>query len=390
MYRFCGPGGFVAEKILIIDDDPAIRKVMHLRLMQEGYHVRVAESGPEALSIVDQEELAPDCVFLDVRMPEMTGLDILPELHERIPLSPVLMLTALSDLDTGVEAMRRGAFDYLVKPLDKHDLYKALRRALDHRALLLENARLADENRRYQLSLERKVLERTEELSRAYLSLQEANVDTVQMLAETIEAKDPYTRGHCHRVRVLSMELGKRQGLSDSDLEIIEYSALLHDVGKIGIPETLLNKIEPLTEKEYGIFRDHPVIGTRILSRVAFFEPCIPVVRNHHERWDGRGYPDHLKTTEIPLLVRIVTIADAFDAMTSSRPYRTALPLEVALQEMADGAGAQFDPELVEIFLSSRVYEAEWEGGSLYQTPDNARTAPPMARSVQANGAQTA
>ncbi|HUX49968.1 MAG TPA: HD domain-containing phosphohydrolase [Spirochaetia bacterium] len=347
----------MAQKVLIIDDDPAIRKVMSLRLVQEGYIVRAAESREEALQIIDREELDPDCIFLDIRMPGVTGIELLPELKERLPATPVVMLTAVSDLQTGMEAMRKGAYDYLVKPLDKNELLKALSRILGHRALILENARLAEENLRYQRSLEHQVAERTEELSQAYQTLQGANLDTVQMLAETIEAKDPYTRGHCHRVRVLSTALARTCGLSEQEIDIIEYSALLHDVGKIGIPEALLHKTGPLTAQELEVFHQHPVIGERILSRVSFFDPCIPIIRNHHERWDGLGYPDGLSGTDIPYAVRIVTVADSYDAMTSSRPYRKALPLQDALREMSHGAGTQFEPELVDAFISERVYE---------------------------------
>jgi putative two-component system response regulator len=254
--------------------------------------------------------------------------------------------------------MRRGAFDYLLKPVDRAELVETIRKACRYRDLLLENERLARENFEHQQHLEMKVEERTAQLFDAYTKLQQTNLDTVRVLAETIEAKDHYTRGHCNRVRLLSVELYRHFNPKEQDLEVLEYGSLLHDIGKIGIPEQLLNKNGRLTEEEQAVFNQHPVIGASILATVDFFKPCLPIVRNHHERFDGSGYPDGLEGNDIDELVRVVSIADSFDAMTSTRPYRTALPLDHALAELRRGRGTQFDPGLVDLFVEDRCYEA--------------------------------
>ena len=179
----------------------------------------------------------------------------------------------------------------------------------------------------------------------------------VNKLAETIEAKDTYTRGHCNRVRILSSKIARNIGMSKDKIETLEYGALLHDIGKIGVSEILLNKHEMLTEKEKRSFQMHTVIGEHILSTVEFFQPCLKIIRSHHEWYDGTGYPDEIKGKEIDLSAKIVTIADAFDAMTSTRPYREALPVETALSEIMKGKGRQFDPSVVNIFINNELYK---------------------------------
>ena len=353
-------------RILIVDDDPRIRKVLTLGLEKAGYEVEALGESEDVARRLNRDGLEADCVLLDIRMPGLSGLELLEQLHLKEPLTPVIMLTANSDLETGLRAMKEGAFDYLVKPARKDRLVETIRKALRYRHLQLENKRLARENAEYQRSLEQKVAERTTELKEAYRRLKRTNIDTVRVLAETIEAKDPYTRGHSNRVRTLSKSLGEALDLSREELEIIEYGALLHDIGKIGVPEQLLHKDGPLTDEERAHFQLHPVTGWNILKTVEFFEPCLPIVRNHHERFDGTGYPDGISGEEIPLFARIAGVADAFDAMTSTRPYRSAMPLNRALQEIRSGAGAQFDPQLADRFLREKVYASVEE---LFRTP---------------------
>jgi len=348
-------------RVLITDDDPAIQKVLTLGLSRAGFETRVASAGQLAVDLLTGGEFEPDCILLDIRMTGLTGLDVLPILKRERPLTPVIMLTALVDLDAGIQSMKRGAFDYLVKPVQKADVIDAIRKAIRYRDLLVENERLAAENREYQAYLELKVEERTAELFSAYRKLQKVNLETVRVLAETIEAKDPYTRGHCNRVRLLAVRLydAVRPDSKDpNEREILEYGALLHDIGKIGIPEGLLHKNGRLTDEEVRIFNQHPTIGANILKEVEFFRPCLPIVRSHHEWHDGHGYPDGLKGDEIDFLVKIVSVADAFDAMTSTRPYRLALPVDRALGELSAGKGVQFDPELVDLFLGRKAYLA--------------------------------
>lgn len=345
------------EKILIVDDDPAIQKVLDIGLTDSGFFTKVSKSAVEALDMLRVKKFRPDCVILDVRMPEMSGLEAIPHLKEIDRKVQIIMLTATTDIGTGVEAMKRGAFDYLVKPVHRGELVETIGKALRYRALLLENERLAQENREYQKLLEMKIEERTAELFTAYRQLQQTNMDTVRMLAETIEAKDHYTRGHCRRVRLLAAELYAKVEAAMPRIEMLDYGALLHDIGKIGISEQLLNKNGRLTEEEYQIFAGHPVIGENILKTVEFFRPCLPIVRSHHEWYNGKGYPDGIAGDAIDPLVRIVSIADSYDAMTSNRPYRRALPLSVAIEELQKGRGIQFDPEFVEVFVENRVFD---------------------------------
>ncbi len=342
--------------ILIVDDDPAIRKVVGISLRKSGYEVGVSENGTEALAMIKDGTFNPDCIILDYRMPKMSGLEVLSVLKKEYPIIPVIMLTALTDLEIAVDTMKEGAFDYIVKPVRKLHLVESIKKAIRYRDVLIENERLARENDEYQKSLEKKVTERTEELILAYKKLKDTNLETVKILAETIEAKDPYTRGHCNRVRLLSSAIARNTGMEKEHFETLEYGALLHDIGKIGINERLLNKRELLTPEEERSFQLHTVIGENILKTVDFFKPCLSIIRSHHEWYDGNGYPDQLRGENIDPKARIVALSDAFDAMTSTRPYRKALPLDYAISELINGKGKQFDPYLVDIFVENELY----------------------------------
>jgi len=344
------------KAVFLIDDDPSIRKVIGLALEREKFNVIRAATGKQALDMLEDEGCKPDCILLDIRMPQMSGIEVLSVLKKRYPLIPVIMLTALTDLETAVDTMKKGAFDYIVKPVRKLHLIETIKKALRYRNILLENDRLARENLEYQKSLEKRVAERTEELMLAYKKLKETNLETVKILAETIEAKDPYTRGHCNRVRMLASQIAHKIGMSPGEIESIEYGALLHDIGKIGISERLLHKDGSLTEEERKRFQLHTVIGENILKDVEFFRPCIKIIRNHHEWFNGNGYPDGLKGESIDISIRIVAIADSFDAMTSTRPYRKALSIDFALRELNMGKEEQFDPSLIDVFIDNEIY----------------------------------
>jgi len=344
------------KTILIVDDDPSIRKVVGINLEKAGFDVVVSSSGTEALKLLESGEEIPDCILLDIRMPELSGIDVLESVKKSHPLISVIMLTAHTDLEVAVDTMKKGAFDYIVKPVRRFQLVEVIKKALRYREMQLENERLARENREYQLSLEKKVAERTRELIQAYKKLKNANLETVKILAETIEAKDPYTRGHCNRVRLLSSQVARYTGMDREKIETLEYGALLHDIGKIGITESLLHKRGGLTQEERRAFQLHTTIGENILKTVEFFKPCLFIVRNHHEWYNGNGYPDGLQGNETGLSARIVAISDAFDAMTSTRPYRRALSFDFALAELEREKGKQFDPQLVDIFIKREVY----------------------------------
>jgi putative two-component system response regulator len=343
--------------ILVVDDDPAIRKVLSLGLERMGYQVRLATNGQEGLDLLQAGDFDPDCILLDIRMPVLTGREALPRIRELKPLTPVVMLTAFNDLATGLEAMKNGAFDYLVKPSRLEQIEETIGRAVRYKRIIREKLEQDKKSEEYRRTLESTMQLRTLELNETYEKLKAANMQTVQVLAETIEAKDQYTQGHCERVRKLAVRIAQKLGMDKKQIEALEYAALLHDIGKIGIPERILSKRGPLDAEELEVIKMHPIIGAQILSVVELFAPSINGVRHHHERWDGTGYPDRAAGEDIDPLARIITLADTFDAMAKSRPYREALDLPVILQEIAEESGKQFSPEVVRAFLEGRLYE---------------------------------
>jgi putative two-component system response regulator len=342
--------------ILVIDDDPSIRKVLSLGLERMGYGVKMATNGQEGIDLLASGAIVPDCVLLDIRMPVLSGKEALPRIREMFPLIPVIMLTAYNDLATGLDAMKNGAFDYLVKPSRLEHIAETIAKAIRYRDIVREKFEQDKKNEEYRVSLEKTMQSKTLELSETYNKLKVANMQTVQALAETIEAKDQYTQGHCERVRSLSVRLARELNLPEDQIEPLEFAALLHDIGKIGIPERILNKVGPLDPDEVEVIKMHPLIGAQILSIVEFFAPAINGVRHHHERWDGKGYPDGVAGEDIDPLARIITLADTFDAMAQSRPYRKALPLEEVLREIREESGKQFAPDVVDAFFDAKLY----------------------------------
>ncbi len=348
--------------ILIIDDEEPIRKILGLHLTKEGYRVIQSSGGSEVFNLLRGNSY--EVVISDIRMPGVDGVEILDFLTQKYDTVPVIMLTGVLDLSTAVDVMKKGAFDYITKPVRKEELIGTVERALSHRDLLERNKRLEKENREYQLFLEEKVRERTEELNRknielrrAYRQLKSVNMRFVNVLAETIEAKDKYTHGHCTRMRNLCVRLGRLVGFSKDELEILEYAALLHDLGKVSVNEALLNKNGALDEKESMRMREHSSIGERILNNIPFMEEVARIIGAHHENYDGSGYPRGLKGEEIPLAARIIAVVDVFDAMNNDRPYRKGLPMDVILDELRDVAGTQLDPELVRLFIENELYK---------------------------------
>ncbi len=342
---------------MVVDDDPSIRKVLSIGLERTGYLVKMATNGQEALDLLERENLDPDCILLDIRMPILSGRETLPRFRDLKPLSPVIMLTAYNDLSTGLEMMKNGAFDYLVKPSRLDQITDTIGKALRYRDIVMEKYELEKKNQEYRQTLEIAMQTKSMELSETYKKLREANMQTVQALAETIEAKDQYTQGHCERVRRIAVRIARSLNFPENLIEPLEYAALLHDIGKIGIPERILNKDGPLDPDETEVIKMHPIIGAQILSIVEFFLPAINGVRHHHERWDGKGYPEGVSGEGIDPLARIITLADTFDAMAQSRPYRKAIPLQVVLDEIRSESGKQFSPEVVRVFLDDRLYE---------------------------------
>lgn len=339
-------------KILIIDDEKELREYLSLSLQLEDYEVDEAENGAEALNMIIKNKY--DCIISDIEMPKITGIELLKRIKEIDRIVPVIMLTGVKNLKTVVNVMRLGAQDYLIKPIDEDGLKLSVKKAIDIKNLREQNLKLMAENKKYQKQLEKMVEKRTGQL-------EEAIFGSLNLLASSVEAKDLYTKGHSSRVKLISVDIAKAYGLPQKEISILEHGAMLHDIGKIGIQDKVLLKPGRLTDEEYNIIKQHPTIGERIVRGIKFFEPMLPLIRYHHERYDGKGYPDGLKGNDIPVLARIIAVADTYDAMTTTRPYRSAMPKEKALAILEEIKGTQLDAQFVDIFMSSKLYEKQYE-----------------------------
>ena len=325
-------------RCLVVDDEPHLRRVL-VRLMQgDGFVCEEAGSGVQALDALARQPAS--LVLTDLHMPELDGIGLLKEIRVRHPDTAVMLITAVADVSTAVNCLAVGAMDYLTKPFHLEEVRARVRQALDRRRLILEN-------RDYQEKLEDKVAVQARRLEELFLA-------SIQSLAEALEVKDPYTHGHSLRVSQYSVIIARTLGLGADVVRQIELGGKVHDIGKIGVREAVLNKAGPLTDDEYQHIMTHPVVGWRILGPLLTEMPMsLSIVRSHHERFDGRGIPDGLAGTDIPLEARIAAVADTFDAMTSVRPYRPGVPLQATLNELRRCAGAQFDPLVVDAFLSA-------------------------------------
>lgn len=322
-------------RCLVVDDEASVRDVVARVLRSEGFECTVASSGVEAVALLEARTF--DLAVLDIQMPEMDGTRLLAEIRLRWPDTGVVMVTGVSDVRTAVACLTHGAFDYVAKPFELDEVRARVRQALEKR-------RLVRENRDYQQHLEERVREQARRIEELF-------VHGVHSLVEALEAKDRYTRGHSARVAVYALGIARQLGLDAGTLAEIQLGGELHDIGKIGVREGVLQKPGPLTEEEYLHVMEHPVLGERILGPLLRDHPIVlSIVRSHHERLDGAGLPDHLQGESIPLVARIVSVADAFDAITTGRPYMRSRPTEEAIAELRRCAGWQFDPGCVEAF----------------------------------------
>lgn len=337
------------KHIITTDDDPAIRKILQIMLKKEGYRVTSCENASILLSVLEKNTEPVDLIFLDIKMPGITGMELLPSLRSSYPRTPVVMLTAFNDLDTGMKAIRLGAADYLAKPVHREALVSCVNRVISK-----AEASLLETQQSSVYLAEKQELEC--QLEVAVAALKDATIATLEAFSETLEQKDAYTKGHCSRVRLFAVAMAKALKLTKEQILTIEGGSLLHDIGKVGISEDILNKTCQLSDEEYELIKSHPLSGERIVSHIPIFDRYRPIIRSHHERLDGLGYPDGLKGDQIPLEVRIVTLADAFDAMTSSRAYRESIPKEIAVEELKLFSGNQFDPMLVDLFIDKELY----------------------------------
>lgn len=353
--------------VLFVDDEVNILKAVQRLLRSEPWTVLTASRGAEALELLDRHPC--QVVVTDQRMPEMSGVDLLSSVREREPEVVRMMLTGYTEMNVAVEAINRGEIYRLItKPWNDEELKATLRQAFDHYDLKHEIRRLNQLTREQNLklqdmnkNLEGKVRERTKQLADKHHELRIAYIQTIRALAEAVDAKDAYTRGHSERVGVYASKMARELGLPRDMIERVYISGLLHDVGKIGVRDAVITKPDRLTTEEYDEIKAHPEIGARILQPVEFLADVVPCVRHHHEWFDGsdRGYPDRLRGERIPLPSRIILVADTVEAMTSDRPYRAGLPMDVVIQELHKYAGSQFDPHCVDAMLRLLDHEGD-------------------------------
>jgi putative two-component system response regulator len=327
--------GFAGAKILVVEDDPQAIGILEPILISKGYSVTVARDGVEGVEKLRSHN--PDLVLLDIDMPRLDGLSVCRAVKNEpsTRLIPVVMLTAFGDLENKIEALEAGADEFLNKPYNSLELFTRINSLLRMR----------------------------------YLNAQLDNAEDVLFsMARAIEAKDSYTQGHVERVSGLAVELGAHLGLSEDEQDSLRKGGILHDIGKIGVPDVILNKAGPLTPEERGVIRQHPEQGARICEKLKSIRGAIPIIRHHHERLDGTGYPDQLSGDEIPLLARILTVVDIYDALTTTRSYRKSMPHDQAMQLMWDETKkGWWDKDVVSEF--TKMVSARTQAAPAPQTP---------------------
>lgn len=328
----------MSDWVLVVDDDTSNLKIANFILSRENIRVSCLKSGEEAIRFL--QENRPDLILLDVHMPGMDGFETLAAIRQNKVTAdiPVIFLTADDDSSTETRGLEAGARDFIKKPF----VPKVLLLRVRHTIELI----------RLQTDLSREVQKKTQEVLSQNEILERISMQIVRTLSGAIDAKDTYTNGHSTRVAEYSKEIAKRAGLSEKIEDEIYMMGLLHDVGKIGIPDAIINKPAKLTDEEYSIIKAHPVVGANILKDITEFPKLSVGARWHHERYDGKGYPDGISGEDIPREARIIAVADAYDAMSSRRSYRDALPQAQVRAEVQKGKGTQFDPVFAEIMLS--------------------------------------
>jgi putative two-component system response regulator len=321
--------------LLVVDDEEPIRNALRKFLTQQGYEVITAAGGEEALAVLQRQKITG--MLLDVNMPGITGVELVPQIMELEPAIALLMLTAVNDATSAALCMQRGAFDYLIKPIDLGHLGRAIHQALRRRHTQLEGQQINQ-------WLKDEVAARVAERRLEQANQERISVATLEALVNALEAKDPYLRGHSARVADLSAMVAAQLGITDEQIEAVRTGGRLHDIGKIGIREEILNKQGPLTTEEFEHVKQHVTVGSQILAPLVHLGEVIGFVRSHHERWDGTGYPDRLRGEEIPLGARIIGAVEIYDALTTARPYQERMPPELAVERVRDLVGTVIDP----------------------------------------------
>ncbi|RJP74779.1 MAG: response regulator [Candidatus Zixiibacteriota bacterium] len=370
--------------ILVVDDEPDIVDLLHETFAEAGYSVQTAHSAPEALALLEHQ--APDVIVSDNRMPGMSGIEFFEVVRQRHQDVIRILMTGYADLKIAIEAINRGwVYKFITKPFKMEEILVAVRRALEYYDMVHQKQVLEQQVRQQNAILEQRVQERTRalqtvteelalknskllrqknEIRRLFSSLQRSYLGTIAVMYFALESKDRYTRGHSERVFHYALHVGHKLGLPPSDMVHLKYAALLHDLGKISVPDSILLKPSQLTPEEYNVIKGHPVVGATILDPILFLQRTRDVIRQHHERFDGSGYPDGLHSELIDIKGRIIAVVDAYDAMRSDRPYRMARSRDLALEELNALKGRQFCPRCVTAF--EEVLE---ELGDFYDDP---------------------
>jgi putative two-component system response regulator len=340
------PSQSESEKVtaLVVDDEEPLRNALGHYLRHRGFDVRLADGGETALAELRKGGVA--LMLLDIRMPGVSGVDIVPEALDLDPDLAILMLTAVTDATTAAICMQRGAYDYLTKPIELNDLGAAVDRAVRRRDTQIQNRNIST-------WLKEEVSRQTEELRQKQQRLEQVTVATLEALINALEAKSEYLSGHSARIAAYAASMAHEMGLAEDQIELIRIAGRLHDLGKIGVREAVLDKRGPLTPDEFAHVKRHVVIGPQILAPLSHLGPIVDLVRSHHEHWDGSGYPDGLAGEDIPLGARIIGAAEVYDALTATRPYQDRMTPEMAIERMRGLAGSVVDPKVMEAFAAS-------------------------------------
>lgn len=330
------------SRILVVDDEAHVRSMIAATLERQGYEVILASGGREALDALEQGLF--ELILTDIVMEDGNGLALLESIHDQNPNLPVIMVTAIHDISVAIDSMRRGAYDYLLKPFERDHLVATVQRALEHRQAL-------QESRTYQQNLEQVVRARTEMLRQAMEDLEHSYDVTLEALGDALDLKDSETEGHSKRVTAYTIALARAMSITPAEIKVIARGAFLHDIGKMAIPDEILRKPGKLTPDEQEIMREHCARGYHMLRKIPFLAEAAEIVFTHQEHYDGSGYPSSLKGNSIPVGARIFAVADTLDAITSDRPYRMARSFDAAREEIIRCSGTQFDPSVVEVYL---------------------------------------
>lgn len=331
-----------AARILVVDDEAHVRSMIAATLERQGYDVLLASGGREAVDALDAGSF--ELILTDIVMQEGNGLALLERIHSQNPNLPVIMVTAIHDISVAIDSMRRGAYDYLLKPFEREHLVATVQRALDHRQAL-------QESHTYQQNLEQVVRARTEMLRQAMEDLEHSYDVTLEALGDALDLKDSETEGHSKRVTAYTIALARAMGIPPGEIKIIARGAFLHDIGKMAIPDDILRKPGKLTPEEQEVMREHCARGYQMLRKIPFLSEAAEIVFTHQEHYDGSGYPSALMGSDIPVGARIFAVADTLDAITSDRPYRVSRTFDAAREEIIRCSGTQFDPAVVEVYL---------------------------------------